>query len=115
MTEASIDLFCHCLPPRYCEAVNRSAERIPLMFARGQEIAVMVDLEARLRLMDRFPDYQQVVSLASPALEALAAPEKTPELFEKFLPYALALNVEHEWSEQFADVLKAAAADGRLF
>jgi uncharacterized membrane protein len=31
-------------------------------------------------------------------------PERTPELFEKMLPYALALDVEHEWSGQFADV-----------
>ncbi|MEX1119202.1 MAG: DUF2207 domain-containing protein [Terrimicrobiaceae bacterium] len=35
-------------------------------------------------------------------------PERTPALFEKFLPYALALDVEHEWSRQFTDVLKAA-------
>ncbi len=35
-------------------------------------------------------------------------PEKTPELFEKFLPYALALDVEQEWSEKFDEVLKAA-------
>lgn len=31
-------------------------------------------------------------------------PEKTPELFERMLPYALALGVEHEWAQQFADV-----------
>ena len=33
--------------------------------------------------------------------------EKTPELFERFLPYALALGVETEWTERFADVLDA--------
>lgn len=31
-------------------------------------------------------------------------PEKTPELFEKYLPYAMALDVENEWAEQFAGV-----------
>jgi len=31
-------------------------------------------------------------------------PEKTPELFEKYLPYAMALDVDQEWCEQFADV-----------
>ncbi len=36
-------------------------------------------------------------------------PERTPELFEKFLPYALALGVEQAWSEQFDGVLAAAA------
>lgn len=32
-------------------------------------------------------------------------PDKTPELFEKYLPYALALGLEQKWSEQFATVL----------
>ena len=36
-------------------------------------------------------------------------PEKTPELFDRFLPYAMALDVEQEWSEKFVEVLKAAA------
>jgi hypothetical protein len=32
-------------------------------------------------------------------------PEKTPEVFEKFLPYALALGVEHAWAEKFSGIL----------
>ena len=32
-------------------------------------------------------------------------PEKTPELFETFLPYALALGVDQQWAERFASVL----------
>jgi len=38
-------------------------------------------------------------------------PEKTPALFETFLPYALALDVEQEWAERFANVF--AEMDGR--
>ncbi|HEY6274544.1 MAG TPA: DUF2207 domain-containing protein [Terriglobales bacterium] len=34
---------------------------------------------------------------------------KTPELFERYLPYALALGVEHAWAQQFSQVLAAAA------
>jgi uncharacterized membrane protein len=34
-------------------------------------------------------------------------PEKTPQLFEVYLPYALALGVDQRWSEKFADVLSA--------
>ncbi|TNE57755.1 MAG: DUF2207 domain-containing protein [Alphaproteobacteria bacterium] len=44
-------------------------------------------------------------------LEKLHAPEQTPELFEKFLPYAVALNLETEWTEGFDDVLKQAAEE----
>ena len=31
--------------------------------------------------------------------------------FEKYLPYALALDVENEWNDKFADVLKKAGVD----
>jgi hypothetical protein len=44
-------------------------------------------------------------------LDMLHPPEKTPELFEAYLPYALALDVENEWGDQFDDVLAAAAVD----
>ena len=37
------------------------------------------------------------------------APKKTPELFEKLLPYAVALDVENEWAKQFEEVLARAA------
>lgn len=36
-------------------------------------------------------------------------PTKTPQVFEKFLPYALALDVEHAWAEKFSGVLGAAS------
>jgi len=42
----------------------------------------------------------------------LVALPKNPSVFEKFLPYALALNVEKAWSEKFAVVLAQAAPPG---
>lgn len=33
-------------------------------------------------------------------------PEMVPELFEKFLPYAMALGVETEWAKNFEDIYK---------
>ena len=36
-------------------------------------------------------------------------PEHTPEVFEKYLPYALALDVEQAWAEKFSGVLCGAA------
>ena len=38
-------------------------------------------------------------------LEAMHPPKMTPELFEQFLPYALALGVEQQWSENFSNAL----------
>ncbi len=39
-------------------------------------------------------------------LNLLTPPEHTPELFEKLLPYAIALDVENEWAEKFDGILK---------
>jgi uncharacterized membrane protein YgcG len=43
-------------------------------------------------------------------LNAMNTPEKTPELFERFLPYAVALDVQNAWAKRFAGVLAAAGA-----
>jgi aminocarboxymuconate-semialdehyde decarboxylase len=40
----------------------------------------MVDLDLRLRMMDQFGDYVQVLSLAAPPIEVLAAPADAPDL-----------------------------------
>ena len=39
-------------------------------------------------------------------LATLAATEQTPAVFEKYLPYAVALGVEQAWAARFADVLE---------
>ncbi|HMT30355.1 MAG TPA: DUF2207 domain-containing protein [Bacteroidia bacterium] len=41
-------------------------------------------------------------------LNMLNPPEKTPQLFEKYLPYAIALGVENEWGKQFDEILEKA-------
>jgi uncharacterized membrane protein len=41
-------------------------------------------------------------------MERLANHEMTPELFEKYLPYAIALDVEQAWSSRFAAALEQA-------
>ncbi|UYQ94553.1 DUF2207 domain-containing protein [Chitinophaga horti] len=39
-------------------------------------------------------------------LNILTPPEHTPQLFERLLPYAIALGVENEWGQKFKDVLE---------
>jgi uncharacterized membrane protein len=61
-------------------------------------------------VMDRIAGFQRYLSVTEEnRLEVLHPPEKTPELFERFLPYAIALGVENRWAERFADVLARAA------
>jgi uncharacterized membrane protein YgcG len=42
----------------------------------------------------------------------LAPPEKTLDLFEKYLPYAVALRVENEWASKFDTIIATAMAAG---
>jgi uncharacterized membrane protein YgcG len=57
-------------------------------------------------VMDRIEGFRMYLSTAEQEfLEATHPPEKTPELFERYLPYAMALNVENAWAEKFVDVL----------
>ena len=39
-------------------------------------------------------------------------PEKTLELFEKYLPYAIALECENRWAEKFRNIIDKAIQDG---
>ncbi len=65
------------------------------------------------KIMDQIEGFKLYLSVAEKErLETLNPPDRTPELFEKYLPFALALGVENQWSEQFADVLAAAAVSG---
>jgi len=61
------------------------------------------------RMMDQIEGFADYLSVAEKdRMNFHNPPERTPELFERFLPYALALGVEQAWSEQFSDVLAQA-------
>ncbi len=49
-----------------------------------------------------FKDYLEVAE--KDELNLRNPPEKTPQLFEAYLPYALALGVDQQWAEKFAAV-----------
>lgn len=55
--------------------------------------------------IDGFKLYLQTAELDRMEL-AGTPPTKTPELYEKFLPYAIALGVEKQWTKQFASLFK---------
>ncbi|RJP84568.1 MAG: DUF2207 domain-containing protein [Desulfobacteraceae bacterium] len=61
------------------------------------------------KLLDQIDGFRRYLTVAEKdRLNLENPPQRTPELFEMFLPYALALNVEQEWAEQFEDVLAKA-------
>ncbi len=68
------------------------------------------------KILDQIEGFKLYLSVAEKdRLNLLNPPEKTPELFEKYLPYALALDVENEWSEQFAEVLAKAGTEDQPY
>ena len=53
-------------------------------------------------LRDRVDGFRMFLDTAEKERwEVLNPPQMTPQLFEKYLPYALALGVDHTWSETF--------------
>jgi uncharacterized membrane protein YgcG len=64
------------------------------------------------KLMDEIAGFEKYLSVTEEdRLETLHPPEKTPELFERYLPHAIALGVENRWAARFANVLAAASAE----
>jgi predicted TIM-barrel fold metal-dependent hydrolase len=74
-----IDIFNHFMPKAY---LDRLGDLIPghVALTAFPRLETLWDVEARLRLLDEFADLQQVLSLANPPLELIAAPDRTPEL-----------------------------------
>ena len=65
-------------------------------------------------VLDRIAGFKQYLSITErERLDRMTPPADTPELFERYLPYAIALGVENRWAERFASVLAAAAAQGQ--
>jgi uncharacterized membrane protein YgcG len=61
------------------------------------------------RLMDQVEGFKLfLASVDGDRLNRAALPQQTTEVFEKFLPYALALDVEQAWANKFSGILAAA-------
>ena len=66
------------------------------------------------QVLDRIAGFKQYLSITEgERLDRMMPPKDTPELFEKYLPFAIALGVENRWAERFSGVLAAAAAQGQ--
>ena len=65
-------------------------------------------------VLDHIAGFKQYLSITErERLDRMTAPKDTPEIFEKYLPYAIALGVENHWADRFQSVLAAAAAQGQ--
>jgi len=57
------------------------------------------------RLLDDVGGFREYMEFAEKdEMNLRNPPDKTPQLFEKYLPFALAMGVEQQWAERFAAV-----------
>lgn len=68
-----IDIFNHFLPPAYMDALRALMPDDPLV-RLSERIRPLWDLDERLRMIERWPDLRQVLSLGQPTPELVAGP-----------------------------------------
>lgn len=65
-------------------------------------------------LLDELEGFREYLSVAeADELRLKHPPEKTPELFERYLPYAIAFGVEDRWARRFQEVFGTGDNDGK--
>jgi predicted TIM-barrel fold metal-dependent hydrolase len=81
--QLKLDIFPHILPRPYFDRMQAIAATNPVLagqLRRWTTIPVLYDLDARMRMMRRFPGYKQVLTLSMPPVEFLVGPEESPAL-----------------------------------
>jgi uncharacterized protein len=74
-----LDVFNHIFPEPYFRRMLEVAADFKDIGKRMRNIPMLVDLDERFRVMDRFDGYQQVLSIATPPIEVFAG-AAAPEL-----------------------------------
>jgi predicted TIM-barrel fold metal-dependent hydrolase len=75
-----IDVFTHIFPKPYVRLMEEVAPGWKDVGKRVRGVPMLVDLDIRFRVMDAFDGYQQVLSIATPPIEAYASRADAVEL-----------------------------------
>jgi predicted TIM-barrel fold metal-dependent hydrolase len=75
-----IDVFTHIFPKPYVDLMQRVAPTFKDVGKRVRGVPMLVDLDVRFAVMDRFEGYEQVLSIATPPIEAYASPRDAVDL-----------------------------------
>ena len=74
-----IDIFNHVMPVRYLEMMKAHSKDAGII-KRMSGLRMLWDIEARVAMLDAWPDLQQVLTLSLPGPELVGGPELAPEL-----------------------------------
>jgi aminocarboxymuconate-semialdehyde decarboxylase len=74
-----IDAFNHFFPARFWAGLLETPAAQKDMGKRVRGIPALFDLDERVRVVDSFPDYAQILSLGMPAIDRLWGPDAAPE------------------------------------
>jgi len=80
MSARKLDIYNHVLPRALTDRMRELAPDKGGIVKRVTSIRMLHDIEARIAMMDQWPGYQQVLTLANPPLEAIAGPADSPGL-----------------------------------
>jgi predicted TIM-barrel fold metal-dependent hydrolase len=75
-----IDIYNHVMPRAIADHMRELAPGKGDMVKRVTSIPMLHDIEARIRMMEEWPGYQQVLTLSNPPLETIAGPGDSPAL-----------------------------------
>jgi uncharacterized protein len=77
LNQIKIDIYNHVMPPAYLELVKLHGKE-PGMVKRMSSLRMLWDFEARVEMLNAWPEVQQVISLAVPSPEMLGGPQESP-------------------------------------
>src|SRR5262245_11213673 len=75
-----IDIFTHIYPRAFYDRFLEVAGDFKDVGKRSRGVPMLYDLDERFRVMDRFDDYTQVLSLPTPPVEVIGTPAQSAEL-----------------------------------
>jgi uncharacterized membrane protein YgcG len=109
---AGMPIFGEAIATGWWQPLVIPALALPIVISSFWWIAAPT--KAGRAVLDQIAGFKQYLSITErERLDRMTPPEDTPALFERYLPYAVALGVENHWAERFAGVLAAAAAQGQ--
>lgn len=74
-----IDIYNHVMPQAYLEQMKQHSKDAGIV-KRMSSLRMLWDIEARVKMLEQWPDVQQVLTLSLPAPELVGGPDMSPEL-----------------------------------